>query len=66
MPSVEVDGVGAFEVEDGKRLVLATEEDAGVDRRRSHQTLRGSITPPVIEDRGDDSWQRKGMKAWRR
>lgn len=31
MPRVEVEGVGAFEVEEGKRLVLAIEEDAGVD-----------------------------------
>jgi len=28
---VDVEGVGAIEVEDGKRLVLAIEEDAGVD-----------------------------------
>ena len=28
---LEVEGVGTFEVEDGKRLVLAIEEDAGVD-----------------------------------
>ena len=31
MPRLEVEGVGAFEVEEGKRLVLAIEEDAGVD-----------------------------------
>ncbi len=31
MPKLEVDGAGAFEVEEGKRLVLAIEEDAGVD-----------------------------------
>lgn len=31
MPSLEVEGAGTFEVEDGKRLVLAIEEDAGVD-----------------------------------
>ena len=31
MPNLEVDGVGTFDVEDGKRLVLAIEEDAGVD-----------------------------------
>ena len=31
MPRVDVDGVGAFEVEEGKRLILAIEEDAGVD-----------------------------------
>jgi ferredoxin len=31
MPKLEVEGVGIFEVEDGKRLVLAIEEDAGVD-----------------------------------
>ncbi len=31
MPWVDVEGVGAIEVEDGKRLVLAIEEDAGVD-----------------------------------
>jgi hypothetical protein len=31
MPRLEVEGVGAFDVEDGKRLVLAIEEDAGVD-----------------------------------
>ena len=31
MPRVEVDGIGAFDVEEGKRLVLAIEEDAGVD-----------------------------------
>ena len=31
MPRVEVDGAGTFDVEEGKRLVLAIEEDAGVD-----------------------------------
>ena len=31
MPKLEVDGVGTFDVEDNKRLVLAIEEDAGVD-----------------------------------
>ncbi|MBA3426796.1 MAG: 2Fe-2S iron-sulfur cluster binding domain-containing protein [Rubrobacter sp.] len=31
MPRVEVEGAGTFEVEEGKRLVLAIEEDAGVD-----------------------------------
>ena len=31
MPRLEIEGVGAFEVEKGKRLVLAIEEDAGVD-----------------------------------
>ena len=31
MHKLEVDGVGAFDVEEGKRLVLAREEDAGVD-----------------------------------
>lgn len=31
MPKVEVEGVGTFDVEEGKRLVLAIEEDAGVD-----------------------------------
>jgi ferredoxin len=31
MPELEVEGVGTFEVPDGKRLVLAIEEDAGMD-----------------------------------
>ena len=31
MPKLEVVGVGTFDVEKGKRLVLAIEEDAGVD-----------------------------------
>jgi ferredoxin len=31
MPRLEVEDVGAFDVEEGKRLVLAIEEDAGVD-----------------------------------
>ncbi len=31
MPKLEVEGVGAFDVEEGKRLVLAIEEDASVD-----------------------------------
>jgi ferredoxin len=31
VPRVEVEGVGAFDVEEGKRLVLAIEENAGVD-----------------------------------
>jgi ferredoxin len=31
VPRLEVEGVGAVDVEDGKRLVLAIEEDAGVD-----------------------------------
>ncbi len=31
MPKLTVDGYGTFEVPDGKRLVLAIEQDAGVD-----------------------------------
>jgi ferredoxin len=31
MPKLEVEGVGTFDVEEDKRLVLAIEEDAGVD-----------------------------------
>ena len=31
MPRLKIEGVGAFDVEEGKRLVLAIEEDAGVD-----------------------------------
>ena len=31
MPRIEVDGTGTFDVEERKRLVLAIEEDAGVD-----------------------------------
>ena len=31
MPRLEVEGAGTFDIEDGKRLVLAIEEDAGVD-----------------------------------
>jgi ferredoxin len=31
MPELEVEGVGKFDVPEGKRLVLANEEDAGVD-----------------------------------
>ena len=31
MSKLEVEGVGTFDVPDGKRLVLAIEEDAGVD-----------------------------------
>ena len=30
MPRLEVEGVGVFDVEDGKRLVLAIEEDTDV------------------------------------
>ena len=32
MPKLVVEGVGEFEVESGKRLVLALEEDAGIDQ----------------------------------
>jgi hypothetical protein len=31
VPRVEVEDTGTFDVEEGKRLVLAIEEDAGVD-----------------------------------
>jgi hypothetical protein len=31
VPELEVEGAGTFDVEEGKRLVLAIEEDAGVD-----------------------------------
>ena len=31
MPKLEVEGVGTFDIPEGKRLVLAIEEDAGVD-----------------------------------
>ncbi|MDQ3923946.1 MAG: (2Fe-2S)-binding protein [Actinomycetota bacterium] len=31
MPELEVEGVGTFEVPEGKRLVLAIEENAGMD-----------------------------------
>lgn len=32
MPKLTVDGVGEFEVPEGKRLVLALEDEAGVDQ----------------------------------
>jgi ferredoxin len=32
MPTLAVEGYGTFEVPDGKRLVLALEQDAGVDQ----------------------------------
>ena len=32
MPRLTVEGEGTFEVPDGKRLVLALEEDAGIDQ----------------------------------
>ena len=32
MPKLTVDGVGEFEVPQGKRLVLALEEEAGIDQ----------------------------------
>jgi ferredoxin len=31
VPKLEVEGVGTFDVKEGKRLVLAIEEDAGLD-----------------------------------
>ena len=31
MPRLEVEGAGNFDVKEGKRLVLAIEEDAGID-----------------------------------
>ena len=31
MPKLEVEGAGTFDVPEGKRLVLAIEEDAGID-----------------------------------
>jgi hypothetical protein len=31
LPRIEVEGAGAYDVEEGKRLVLAIEEDPGVD-----------------------------------
>jgi ferredoxin len=31
MPTLTVEGVGSFEIVEGKRLVLAIEQDAGVD-----------------------------------
>jgi ferredoxin len=31
VPKLEVEGVGTFDVDEGKRLVLAIEEDVGVD-----------------------------------
>ncbi len=32
MPKLTVDGVGAFDVPDGKRMVLALEDEAGIDQ----------------------------------
>ncbi len=32
MPNLLVEGVGVFDVPDGKRLVLALEQDAGIDQ----------------------------------
>jgi ferredoxin len=32
MPKLTVDGVGEFQVPEGKRLVLALEQDAGIDQ----------------------------------
>ena len=31
VPKLEIENAGTFDVEEGKRLVLAIEEDAGVD-----------------------------------
>jgi hypothetical protein len=31
VPRIEVEAAGTFDVEEGKRLVLAIEEDAGMD-----------------------------------
>ena len=31
MSRIEVEGAGTFDVDEGKRLVLAIEEDAGLD-----------------------------------
>ena len=31
VPKIEVEDTGTFDVDEGKRLVLAIEEDAGVD-----------------------------------
>lgn len=35
MPKLTVDGVGTFDVPDGKRLVLALTDDAGIDQLHS-------------------------------
>lgn len=35
MPKLKVDGVGEFEVPEGKRLVLALEDEAGIDQLHS-------------------------------
>jgi ferredoxin len=32
MPKITVENVGSFDVEEGKRLVLALEQDAGIDQ----------------------------------
>ncbi len=43
MPRLEVEDAGTFDVEEGKRLVLAIEEDAGVD-----------ILPTSVQNRKND------------
>ena len=54
MPRIEVEDTGTFDVEEGKRLVLAIEEDEGVDilhdvgpepQKRQQVSLQGRDHP---------------------
>ncbi len=59
MPRLEVDGVGAFEVEQGKRLVLAIEEDEGVDILHRCGAYTRYTTCRVEYLEGEPDWMTK-------
>ena len=60
MPRIEVEGAGTFDVEEGKRLVLAIEEDAGVDilhrPRLKPQRVRASSSARCSPIAVQDAW----------
>ncbi len=47
MPKLEVEGVGTFDVEEDRHLVLAVEEDAGVDIMHSCESYARCTTCSV-------------------
>ncbi len=61
MPSIDVEGVGAFEVATGKRLVLALVDEANVDQLHACGG-NGKCTTCQVEILGGDAGEMNGLE----
>ena len=61
MPTIDVEGVGAFEVEAGKRLVLALVDEANVDQLHACGG-NGKCTTCQVEILGGDAGEMNSLE----